>query len=167
MPTDLNVRAYGAQTIGHDLELQPGSERPSSRIRRRLSRATFQGGPFTEPAQGYEVGCVLGGSDTAPPCISNLKGIYQDEYTLGFDKALDPTFAVGVKGTYRHYGRTIEDRCDVDSAYPEANHSTCVIFNPGSDDPFATGDFHGCAGLDSSCPSTTPAAPTRAATARP
>src|SRR4029453_9265882 len=98
----------------------------------------------------YVPGCVLGGGPNGEPaCEANLKGIYQDEYTLGFDKALDPTFAIGVKGTYRHYGRTIEDRCEVDAAYPEANGSTCVIFNPGSDDPFGTGDFHGCSGFDS------------------
>ena len=80
--------------------------------------------------------------------MATLKGIYQDEYTLGFDRAIDPTFAVGVKGTYRHLGRTIEDRCDVDPGYPEANSSTCLIINPGSSDRFATGDFHGCSGLD-------------------
>ncbi|HEY1252813.1 MAG TPA: TonB-dependent receptor, partial [Thermoanaerobaculia bacterium] len=130
MPTDLNVRAYGAQTTATAWNYSPD---PTSIFQdadapRNLNR---QGGAFTEPVQ------------------DNIKGIYQDEYSLGFDKAIDPTFAVGVKGTYRHLGRTIEDRCDLDSAYPEANANTCVIFNPGSDSPFATGDFHGCSGFDS------------------
>jgi hypothetical protein len=127
MPTDLNVRAYGAQTTATvwnysnnvaDIFQDPTAPRTTN----------VQGGPFTEPVQ------------------QGLKGIYQDEYSLGFDKAIDPTFAVGVKGTYRHYGRAIEDRCDLDAGYPEANGNTCVIFNPGSDSPFATGDFHGCQG---------------------
>jgi hypothetical protein len=130
MPTDLNVRAYGAQTTATVWNYSPNPEDifqdPNAP---RLTNV--QGGPFTEPVQ------------------EGLKGIYNDEYTLGFDKAIDPTLAVGVKGTYRHLGRTIEDRCDLDAAYPEANGNTCVIFNPGSDSAFGTGDFHGCSGFDS------------------
>jgi hypothetical protein len=130
MPTDLNVRAYGAQTTA---TVWNYSNNPADIFQDPTAprRTNVQGGPFTEPVQ------------------DNIKGIYQDEYSLGFDKAIDPTFAVGVKGTYRHYGRAIEDRCDLDAAYPEANGNTCVLFNPGSDSPFATGDFHGCSGFDS------------------
>ncbi|MEP6992895.1 MAG: carboxypeptidase regulatory-like domain-containing protein [Acidobacteriota bacterium] len=145
MPTDLNVRAYGAQTTATVWNYDPSFDAIfQDPLAPRLTNV--QGGAFTEPVQGYTPGC---GADGNPACVSSLKGIYQDEYTLGFDKAIDPTFAVGVKGTYRHYGRTIEDRCDVDAAFPEANQSTCVIFNPGSDDAFATGDFHACSGFDS------------------
>ena len=129
LPTDLNVRAYGAQTIATVFNFSANPEDifqdPTA-----PKNINVQGGPFTEPVQ------------------AGLKGIYNDEYSLGFDKAIDPTFAVGVKGTYRHLGRTIEDRCDLDSAYPEANGNTCVIFNPGSDSAFGTGDFHGCLGPD-------------------
>jgi hypothetical protein len=129
MPTDLNVRAYGAQTTAtvYNYSSNPADifQDPAAP---KLTNA--QGGAFTEPVQ------------------PGLKGIYNDEYSLGFDKAIDPTFAIGVKGTYRHLGRTIEDRCDLDAAYPEANANSCVIFNPGSSDAFATGDFHGCLGPD-------------------
>src|SRR5262249_16759405 len=129
MPTDLNVRAYGAQLTATVYNYNPAVDAifqdPAA-----PKNTNKQGGAFTEPVQ------------------DNLKGIYNDEYSLGLDKAIDPTFAIGVKGTYRHLGRTIEDRCDLDSAYPEANANTCVIFNPGSDSPFATGDFHGCLGPD-------------------
>jgi hypothetical protein len=129
MPTDLNVRAYGAQTTATVYNYSPNPadifQDPAAP---KLTNS--QGGAFTEPVQ------------------KDLKGIYNDEYSLGFDKAIDPTFAVGVKGTYRHLGRTIEDRCDLDAAYPEANANSCVIINPGSSSPFATGDFHGCLGPD-------------------
>ena len=35
--------------------------------------------------------------------------------SLGVEKAIDPTLSVGIKGTYRSLGRTVEDRCDLDS----------------------------------------------------
>ena len=129
MPTDLNVRAYGAQLLAttFNYDADPNNLVQDPLAPRNINR---QGGVVTEPVQ------------------SDLKGIYQDEYTIGFDKAIDPTFAVGVKGTYRHLGRTIEDRCDLDPAFFEANQNSCVIFNPGSDSPYATGDFHGCEGPD-------------------
>ncbi len=144
MPTDLNVRAYGAQTTATTWNY---SSRPGRHHRGPAGPAEHQraGRSVHAAVQGYTPGC---GTGSNPACQSNLKGIYQDEYTLGFDKALDPTFAVGVKGTYRHYGRAIEDRCDLDSSFSEANQNTCVIFNPGSDGPFGTGDFHGCQGPD-------------------
>lgn len=77
-----------------------------------------------------------------------LKGIYQDELTLGFETLLDPTFAVGVKGTYRRLGRAIESRCDLDFNLPENGNSGCAIVNPGSGGKYASGDFYGCNGLD-------------------
>ncbi|HEY2796310.1 MAG TPA: TonB-dependent receptor, partial [Thermoanaerobaculia bacterium] len=129
LPTDLNVRAYGAQTTA---TVYNYSSNPADIFQDPAAPKLFnaQGGASTEPVQ------------------PGLKGIYNDEYSLGFDKAIDPTFAIGVKGTYRHLGRAIEDRCDLDAAYPEANANSCVIFNPGSDSQFATGDFHGCLGFD-------------------
>jgi hypothetical protein len=148
MPTDLNVRAYGAQTTATVWNYNPD---PTAIVVDPLAprNTNVQGGAFTEPLQGWTTGCVPPGPGVKATCVANLKGIYQDEYTLGFDKAIDPTLAVGVKGTYRHLGRTIEDRCDLDAGYPEANGSTCVIINPGSSDKFATGNFHGCTGFDS------------------
>ena len=147
VPTDLNVRAYGAQTTATVWNYDSCTTTASDCIFQAADaprNINVQGGPFTEPLQGWTTGCQVTNS-----CVATLKGIYQDEYTLGFDKAIDPSFAVGVKGTYRHFGRTIEDRCDLDAGYPEANQSTCVIINPGSDDKFATGNFHGCTGFDS------------------
>ena len=112
------------------LQLRP-AQRPSRRIRRSARQAFTQGGFNPEPFQ------------------DNLKGIYQDEYALGFEKALSSSLSVAVRYTYRNLGRTIEDRCDFDAGYPEANGNTCVIINPGSSSPFATGQgVHTCDGRD-------------------
>jgi len=81
---------------------------------------------------------------TITPCNTPLKASYQDEFTLGVEKALDPTFSVGLKGTYRTLGRTVEDRCDLDYNDPLAQGSTCGIFNPGSDGPIANGAIKTC-----------------------
>ena len=60
-----------------------------------------------------------------------MKAAYQDELTLGVEKAIDPTLSVGIKGTYRTLGRTVEDRCDLDYLDPLSGGSTCALFNPG------------------------------------
>jgi hypothetical protein len=129
IPTDLNVRAYGAQTGGTTYNFDPVDTTQSPDV---IGHETpfFQGGATTEPVQ------------------PGLKGIYQDEYSAGFDMLLDPTFSVGMKGTYRNLGRTIEDRCDLNGNVAATNFNTCAIINPGSSDPLATGDIPGCNGLD-------------------
>ena len=79
---------------------------------------------------------------------TGFKGIYQDEYTIGLERLLSPTFSVGVKATYRRLGSAIEDRCDLDYTRPETNFNSCAIMNPGSNGRFARGDVPGCNGLD-------------------
>ena len=78
----------------------------------------------------------------------NLKGVYQDELTMGIETLLDPTLSVGVRGIYRRLGRAIENRCDLDPTSPENDGSGCATLNPGSDGKYARGDFYGCNGLD-------------------
>ena len=60
-------------------------------------------------AQLVQVGSVAG-----EPTDPGLKASYQDEFTIGVEKAIDPTLSVGIKGTYRSLGRTVEDRCDLE-----------------------------------------------------
>jgi hypothetical protein len=130
LPTDLTVRSYNrkidATTYNFNSNPLTVAQDPT------IGRQPFtQGGVNNEPFQ------------------DNLKGIYQDEFAIGFEKAIDPTFSVGMRYTYRNLGRVIEDRCDFDAGYPEANGNTCVIINPGSDSPFATGaGVHTCDGRD-------------------
>jgi outer membrane receptor protein involved in Fe transport len=131
IPTDLNVRAYGAQTNGTSYNFDPVNTTQDPTVIGHET-AFFQGGAFTEPVQ------------------PGIKGIYQDEYSAGLDFLLDPTLSIGLKGTYRNLGRVIEDRCDLDGTSPLTNYNTCAIINPGSDSPLALGQVPGCNGLDGS-----------------
>jgi outer membrane receptor protein involved in Fe transport len=112
IPTDLNARVFTANT----------------------SVVTFNYSPtdLTQDPTAPRGRTIQVGSFDGEPVDPNLKAPYQDEYTLGIEKALDPTLSVGLKGTYRTLGRTVEDRCDLDYNDPLAQGSTCAIFNPGS-----------------------------------
>jgi hypothetical protein len=130
LPTDLTVRSYNqkidANTFNYSSDPLTLAQDPA------IGKV-----PFTQ------------GGVTAEPFQDNLKGIYQDEYALGFEKALTSSLSVAVRYNYRNLGRTIEDRCDFDAAYPEGNANTCTIINPGSSSPFATGvGVHTCDGRD-------------------
>jgi len=78
---------------------------------------------------------------------------YQDELTVGFEKAFSPQLNFGAKATYRKLKSTIDDFCDVRpfERYAEANGieitnplwgNTCQTFNPGQDNTFMV-DFAG------------------------
>ena len=141
IPTDLNVRAYGAQTQVTTYNFSPTDTTQDPTVIGH-TKPFVQGGAFTEPAD------------------AGLKGIYQDEYTVGFEKLLDPTLSVGVKGTYRTLGRAIEDRCDLDyNDGPINNFNTCAIMNPGGDGRYATGNFPGQNGLDGKAQEFLPSVP--------
>ncbi|MGH9368586.1 MAG: TonB-dependent receptor [Thermoanaerobaculia bacterium] len=143
LPTDINVRAYGQQTQATTWNFDPVSVTQDPNVIGHESPFT-QGGAFTEPVE------------------EGIKGIYQDEYTLGGEMLLDPTFSIGLKGTYRNLGRALEDRCDLDGSRPETNFNTCAIVNVGADAPLAQGLVPGCNGLDGDaleCTETIPPTP--------
>ena len=120
-PTDLNARAFGrsdffiSSTVNYD----------RSSLTNDL-HAPQQFASFSQPA-GDE------------PVDRNLKGMYQDEFTIGVEKALEPTFVVGVKGNYQRLGRVIEDRGDLDYGSPLTGFNGYAIINPGSSEPIASG----------------------------
>jgi hypothetical protein len=141
LPTDLSVRAYGAQTVASTYNFDPVSLTQDPSVIGH-SKPVIQGGAFSEPVD------------------SHLKAIYQDELTIGADKLFGPSFSVGIKATYRRLGNAIEDRCDLDYNRPETNYNGCGIINPGSGEPIARGDLPGCNGLDGdffACSDTSPA----------
>ncbi len=133
IPTDLNARVFTANTQVRNYNYSPTATNQNFAARTRL----IQVGSFA----GEPVECF---NTTITPCTTPLKGPYQDEYTLGVEKALDPTLSVGLKGTYRTLGRTVEDRCDLDYTDPLAQGSTCGIMNPGSNGPIASGRIQTC-----------------------
>jgi hypothetical protein len=136
IPTDLNFRVMTPNT----------SFRSFSYNINDLSQA----GPLC-PTGAPTAGCVPRnqrvqiGTATGEPVDPGIKASYQDEFTIGVEKALDPTLSIGLKGTYRSLKRTIEDRCDLNYNIPPYN--SCALMNPGAtgpDNPGATGAFGAC-----------------------
>jgi hypothetical protein len=121
-PTDLNFRAYGDDDF---LIITSSNYDPDSLVH--------------DPRTPFPGSVIVPFGDE--PADRNLKGMYQDELTLGVEKALTPTFVVGFKGSYQRLGRVIEDRCDLDYLHPENHGQPCAIFNPGSSEKYAQGDF--------------------------
>jgi hypothetical protein len=82
----------------------------------------------------------------------NIKPTYQDEITLGFEKAFSPSLNFGAKITYRELKNTIDDYCDDRAVLAWADRNGvdttnfgglgCVTFNPGKDNTFLV-DFAG------------------------
>lgn len=82
----------------------------------------------------------------------DLKGMYQDELSLGFDKAISKSFVVGAKFTYRTLRTVIDDFCDTRPflAYAARNNINtanyggfnCALFNPGEANRFLV-DYDG------------------------
>ena len=75
----------------------------------------------------------------------DLKAHYQDEMTLGFDKAWSPSLNIGGKTTYRVLRNTIDDFCDqrpfdawaARNGVDASNFAfQCALFNPGYDNRF-------------------------------
>ena len=142
LPTDLAVRAYGANFFASTFNFDPADLTPDPNVPGRRSRVF----PNT----------------STEPVDSGLKGISQDELTLGVEKVLASSFSVGFKGTYRRLANAIEDRCDLDYNSPETSFSGCGIVNPGSNGRFARGAVPGCNWLDgdfNQCTDTIPATP--------
>ena len=123
IPTDLNVRVFTANSAVITFNYDPTS---------------ITQDPTAPRAQLFQ-----GGSAAGEPVDAGLKASYQDEATLGIEKAIDPTLSIGLKGTYRTLGRTVEDRCDLDSSVAP---SSCALFNPGGTGPAASGQFPVCNG---------------------
>ncbi len=82
----------------------------------------------------------------------NIRPSFQDEITLGFERAFSPSLNFGVKGTYRKLKSTIDDFCDQRpfDAYAAANGIdetnwsgfACASINPGETNKFLV-DYSG------------------------
>ena len=135
---------------------------------RGASRSTFTDQYFTYTGvdpQGVPIGRV---NMTTPVSTNNeygqakdvntvsaldMKPTYQDEITLGFEKAYSPSMNFGAKFTYRQLKSTIDDFCDQRpfdkwlAKHPEVNADNwggfgCASFNPGIGNTFLV-DFAG------------------------
>lgn len=108
-----------------------------------------------EPILGEATGGLLVLADgtlknTAETVNQDLDPMYQDEFILGFQMMLDDDWSLGVKGTYRNLGSSLEDIA-VDKGFDDylkaefgSGCTLCdgfhyyVLTNPGSDVTFAT-----------------------------
>jgi len=128
IPQDLAVRVYGEQFSATTWNYSGPSS--SSQPNPSGGWSIAQGGPGTGPPRRF---ATFQGGAAFQPVDENINGPYQDEFALGVEMALTPTFAVGLKGMYRTLGNTMEDRCDLDYTDEEINHgASCALINPGA-----------------------------------
>ncbi len=147
LPTDLNIRVFTANSAvnNYNYDFSSDDQDPSPQC---TATASTNCVPRLVAFQG--------GDAHGEPVDAGTAASYQDEATLGVEKALDPTFSIGLKGTYRSLGRTVEDRCDLNSdssvdangdrVCPDCAPSSCALFNPGGSGPAATGFYPTCNG---------------------
>ncbi|TQK10089.1 TonB-dependent receptor [Herbaspirillum sp. SJZ107] len=106
---------------------------------------------FQLPGKGAQLGNrleVSNGQAGDPRSVvdPNIKPMYQDEYILGLEQALNNRWSVGVKATYRKLQSVMDDMCNDEGAYNWAiangfdddRASTvagaighCFLYNPG------------------------------------
>ena len=110
-------------------------------------------GPNGEPTGAQLLGSrrYLNGEDGTVPNpktvgAQGIKAYYQDEYILGFDKAINADWSYGAKATYRKLKSSIDDFCDsrpfetyaarngIDLS--NASIPGCYLFNPGKSNTF-------------------------------
>jgi len=149
---DSSLKIYGSAGRYH-LQL------PGQVAARAASRSTLTDQDFTytgiDPNTGAPTGLVAINTAISPDgeygtaknpksvVAAGLKPNYQDELTLGFEKAWSPALNFGAKVTYRKLGAGIDDSCDTRPLYDFAlkhgievhsrDFMNCYIFNPGRD----------------------------------
>jgi len=104
IPMDINIRAFGGEVSCFCYNFSPDP-------------ANFLQDPAAPRAQS-----LLGGEEPVDP---DLKGQYLEEFLVGFDYEVRPSFVVGAKFTRRHLGRVIED-------FLIPSEGNYFIANPGS-----------------------------------
>jgi outer membrane receptor protein involved in Fe transport len=123
-PTDLNIQVFTDYT--------------------RVGTWNYSPTDLTQDPAAPARGRVTVGTVEGVPVDTGTRQAYQDEFTIGLEKAIDPSFSLGAKFTYRTLGRTIEDRCDLDDTDPASGFNSCALFNPGGSGPSASGGVLTC-----------------------
>ena len=110
------------------------------------------------------------GSTFGEPVDAGLKGISQDEFTLGVEKTFGRHAVVGAQGQPTAVCRTRSRTAATSTpAAPESSDSQLRDHESGLERPIARGDFHYCTGLDddSATATTTSRCPARPRYPRP
>jgi hypothetical protein len=121
---------------------------PTSVAARAASRSTYLQQDYTytgvDAATGAPTGLVAINGPQSPDgeynqrkdprsvVAKDLKPNYQDELTIGFDKAFSPDLNFGGKVTYRRLGAGIDDSCDTRPILDFASKNGIDIKNPGA-----------------------------------
>jgi hypothetical protein len=136
IPTHLAVRGAGRSTFTAQAYAYTGVD-PATGAPTGLTQLSAPSSSNNEYGQAKE-----------PKTLSavDLKPTYQDEITLGFEKAFSPSLNFGAKGTFRTLRSTIDDFCDNRpfKKYAADNHIDttnwggfgCANFNPGEANSF-------------------------------
>ncbi len=136
IPTHLAVRGAGRSTFTSQAfaytGVDPNTGAPTGLI--QLSEPSSSNNEYGQAKEPKTLSAV------------DLKPTYQDEITLGFEKAFSPSLNFGVKGTYRKLRSTIDDFCDprpfekyaADNKIDTSNWGGfgCANFNPGEANSF-------------------------------
>ncbi|MBJ6984179.1 TonB-dependent receptor [Luteimonas sp. MC1750] len=73
------------------------------------------GAPYRVPSLGAQIGAVNTDMNAPPPddvrtaVARDLKQVYQDEFIVGFQQAINQAWSYGVNATYREVTRSVED----------------------------------------------------------
>lgn len=137
IPTNINYRVAGSLTdLANWYVFDPASSRidPVTGVPTNL-------GPQIGGTYAYADGVA---PDPRTVSAQNIRPMYQDELTLGYQQMLTDTWSLGVRGTHRRLKSLIEDTCQSagiarwaeDNGY--TNFSTdslppCILLNPGFD----------------------------------
>ncbi len=138
IPTHLAVRGASRSTFVRQFFTYTGIDQATGNP---IGRVNFGGAtPFSA---NNEYGQAKVAQEVS---AQDLKPSYQDEITLGFEKAFTPSVNFGVKGTFRTLRQTIDDFCDQTpfDNFAAKNHINtdnwggfgCASFNPGKNNKF-------------------------------
>ena len=90
---------------------------------------TFDHNPIENPAGGDTLDLSIGIS----PRVDGLRGQYNDEFILGYERAIGTNLKFGISGIYRKVGQVVEDVLDPQKGF--------VFGNPGKGDLDAFPEF--------------------------
>jgi hypothetical protein len=141
LPTNVAIRAAGSSLFTTQRFVYTGVDANGA-----PTGLTSLGNPYSS---NNEYGQA---KDPRQVAAQDMKGNYQDEYAIGFEKALSKGLNVGGKLTYRNLRTAIDDHCDdrpfmkwaADNKVDTTNFGgyNCSLFNPGIGNKF-TIDMNG------------------------
>jgi outer membrane receptor protein involved in Fe transport len=141
LPTNVAIRAAGSSLNAQQNYVYTGTD-PVTGVPTGLTQLSGFYSPNNELGQA---------KDPAEVAAKNMKGNYQDELSIGIERALMPGLNAGAKFTYRSLQTAIDDHCDDRpfQAWATKNNIdasnwgyNCALFNPGMGNTF-TIDLNG------------------------